>query len=61
MSEPLYTVNCPYCNSLLAVFKDKGTATCRSCGGTMRIVHPNEAGYSDAETELTMLRKIRKE
>jgi len=61
MSEPLYTVDCPYCGSMVAVFKDRATATCRACGGEMRILHYNEWGYSDAAEELTMLKKVKRE
>jgi hypothetical protein len=59
MSEPVYTVDCPYCSALVAVFKDSSTATCRACGGVMRLLHSHEQGYSDAETELKMLKKVR--
>ena len=59
MSEPLYTVDCPYCGSILAVFKDRSTATCRSCGETMLIIHPHEQGYGNAAEELEMLKKLK--
>lgn len=58
MSEPVYVVDCPYCSSMVVQFKDSPTATCRACGGVMKIIHPDEKGYSDAKMELTQLKKV---
>ena len=59
MSEPLFTVDCPYCSAIIPVFRDKATATCRACGGIMKLVYPSDLAYSDAKMELAQLKKVR--
>jgi hypothetical protein len=59
MSEPVYVVDCFYCKAIIPVFRDGNTIQCKACGGIMRLVYPNDVGYSDAKMELEMLRKVK--
>ena len=59
MSEPVFVVDCPYCGAIVPQFRDGSTATCKACGGEMKIVYPNEQGYGDAKMELAQLKKVK--
>ena len=59
MSEPLYIVDCPYCGAMLPRFKDGSTATCKACGGEIRLLHDGEAGYDEWRAKLSAENKVK--